>query len=103
MSRSGGAGRAFGGDQRLQRGDRCVRALGSRRWSDDAVLVGLGLQGLVEDLAGAQRLADTVEQAVQPFLDHGLHIDFEQQIAAAAQVKSKMNGAPGHPGGRGGE
>ena len=60
----------------------------------DAVLIRLRFQGLIEDLAVAQSLADAVGQTVQPLLQHRLHVDFEQQIAAAAQVEAEMHGAP---------
>ncbi len=69
----------------------------------DPILVWLWLQRLVEDLAAAQRLPDPIGQAVQPLLHHRLHVDLEQQIAAAAQVEAEVNRAPGHPRGRGGK
>ena len=40
-----------------------------------------------------------VHEAVQPLLDHRLHVDLEQQVGTAAQVEAEMHGPPRHPGG----
>ena len=77
---------------------------GSRSRSRTRFWSGCGFQRLVEDLrAGRSAWRTPSSQAVQPLLDHRLHVDLEQQVAAAAQVEAEMHGAPGQPGGRRGK
>ncbi len=91
---------AFGRDQRADRRLGRVEFGGVAQLQQDAVLVRLGIQRLVEDTTGSERLTDTIDHAVQPLFLHGLHVHFEQQIGTAAQVEAEMHLPPRHPGRR---
>ena len=94
----GRVGGALGGDQRADRRLRRVQLGGVPQFQQDAVLVGLRLQRLVEDRAGAESLTDAVHHAVQALLDHRLHVHLEQEVGAAAQVEAEMHLPPRQPG-----
>ena len=96
-------GRALRRDQRADRRHRRIQLGGIAQFQQDAVLIGLRLQRLVEDRSRPQRLAHGVDHAVQPLLDHRLHVDLEQQVGPAAQVEAEMHLPPRQPGRRGGE
>ena len=65
---------------------------------DQQLVVGRDDLNAVEDPLLDQRLAGRIDEAVQPLLGDGRHINLHEQIAAALEVEAEMDLAPRKPG-----
>ena len=90
--RAGAVGRDFDGEVRVDLGELALRILDAIRFPDrEGDRIAFDIEAGITDMGVTQRIADAVDRRIEPLTLSRRNIDLEQQIGAAAQIKTERH------------